>query len=175
MFHCLALRRSSQGALWCLALSNTRSLGALRAQTFSLRMNLRDPWFGLVRIARISKLLASYWSYISCKRLETLGTQKQTKILIAGFGGEKVGLIFQAAAVMKRENGMQQVIITLPCESLLWEQVLPGDHLPYFSSSSPPPCPAPPRLSFFSSSSVPPLSVSPAVQCASAFFCDLDH
>ena len=25
-------------------------------------MNLRDPWFGFVRIVRISKLLASYWS-----------------------------------------------------------------------------------------------------------------
>ena len=25
-------------------------------------MNLRDPWFGFVRIVRISKLLTSYWS-----------------------------------------------------------------------------------------------------------------
>ena len=114
------------------------------------------------RQTKSGKLPARGW-----KLLERKNNQR----FCLGFWGEKVGLIFQAAAaVMKRENGMQQVIITLPCESLLWEQVLPGDHLPYFSSSSPPPCPAPPRLSFFSSSSEPPLSVSPAVQCACAFF-----
>ena len=84
------------------------------------------------RQTKSGKLPARGW-----KLLERKNNQR----FCLGFWGEKVGLIFQAAAVMKRENGMQQVIITLPCESLLWEQVLPGDHLPYFSSSSPPPCP----------------------------------
>ena len=48
-------------------------------------MNLRDPWFGLVRITHISKLLASYWSYIYAREMLCPSSLLQTFPKTQGF------------------------------------------------------------------------------------------